>query len=55
MLDYEFKNFIDYKFIVGVDEVGRGCCVGLLVVVFVIMFKNYNNERINDLKKFSVK
>lgn len=55
MLDYEFKNWNDYKFIVGVDEVGRGCCVGLLVVVFVIMFNGYINENIKDLKKFSVK
>ncbi|MBT1402652.1 ribonuclease HII, partial [Mycoplasma bovis] len=26
MLDYEFKNFKDYKLIAGVDEAGRGCC-----------------------------
>ncbi|MCE6061948.1 ribonuclease HII [Mycoplasmopsis agalactiae] len=55
MLDYELKNFTDYKLIAGVDEAGRGCCAGPLVVASVIMPKNYNNERINDSKKLSAK
>ncbi len=55
MLNYELKNCKDYKLIAGVDEAGRGCCAGPLVVASVIMPKNYVNERINDSKKLSPK
>ncbi|MCE6115523.1 ribonuclease HII [Mycoplasmopsis agalactiae] len=55
MLDYELKNFTDYNLIAGVDEAGRGCCAGPLVVASVIMPNDYINENIKDSKKLSAK
>ncbi|SBO45702.1 Ribonuclease HII [Mycoplasmopsis agalactiae] len=55
MLDYELKNWNDYKLIAGVDEAGRGCCAGPLVVASVIMPNGYINENIKDSKKLSAK
>ncbi|MBZ4195162.1 ribonuclease HII [Mycoplasma tauri] len=53
MLDYERKHFKDISKIAGLDEAGRGCCAGPLVVACVIMPENYTNNQINDSKKLN--
>lgn len=50
----EFVYF-DVKFIVGVDEVGRGLLVGVVVIVVVILDLNNLIEGLVDLKKLSEK
>lgn len=40
-----------YKHILGLDEVGRGCVAGPLVVAGVILKKNFYLDTINDSKK----
>lgn len=58
---YEFdKSFGDFKFIAGVDEVGRGPLAGPIVSAAVILDHNAINSRdiilgINDSKKLSSK
>lgn len=42
-----------YKYIAGLDEVGRGCWAGPLVVAMVIFDSNYVNNKINDSKTIS--
>lgn len=44
-----------YKKIAGLDEVGRGCWAGPLVVAAVILPINYVNNEINDSKTLSNK
>lgn len=39
--------------IAGLDEVGRGCLAGPLVVAICILSKNYDNKLIKDSKKMS--
>jgi ribonuclease HII len=39
-----------YKFIAGVDEVGRGCLSGPVVAAVVIMPKDFQDPRIKDSK-----
>lgn len=39
-------------FVVGVDEVGRGCLVGLVVVVVVVVEFGFWLFGVDDLKKF---
>lgn len=52
MLVYEKKFYIEYiNFIVGIDEVGRGFLVGLVVVVVVIFLLNCKIKYFNDFKK----
>ncbi|MEG1820719.1 MAG: hypothetical protein RR201_00550, partial [Malacoplasma sp.] len=45
--DKQFSN----KKILGIDEVGRGCCAGPLVVAGVILKPDYFDSRIKDSKK----
>lgn len=49
----EFDNNIkkEYKTILGLDEVGRGCVAGPLVVCGLILKNDYINEEIMDSKK----
>lgn len=44
-----------YKKIAGMDEVGRGCWAGPLVVAACILPSGYKNDEINDSKKLSAK
>ncbi|TQC54020.1 ribonuclease HII [Mycoplasmopsis mucosicanis] len=53
-LDIE-KTLNKYNFIIGLDEAGRGCCAGPLVVAGVVLPKNYQNSLINDSKKLTPK
>ena len=43
------------KYILGLDEAGRGCWAGPLVVAGCILPMNYKNDEINDSKKLSAK
>ena len=43
------------NFIAGIDEVGRGPLVGLVVTAAVILPKDFYDERINDSKKLTEK
>lgn len=40
-----------FEWIVGIDEVGRGCLFGDVVVVVVILFCDLILEGVNDFKK----
>ncbi|WP_308700464.1 ribonuclease HII [Mesomycoplasma ovipneumoniae] len=40
-----------YNKILGIDEAGRDCCVGPLVVAGVVLPKNFKSDLINDSKK----
>ncbi|MDW2834245.1 hypothetical protein [Mesomycoplasma ovipneumoniae] len=40
-----------YNKILGIDEVGRDCCAGPLVVVGVVLPKNFKSDLMNDSKK----
>ena len=56
MYAYENKYFYKgYKNIAGVDEVGRGCWAGPLVVASVVLPPRYRNDKINDSKTLSTK
>lgn len=46
LLFYLNKDLIE----VGCDEVGRGCLVGFVYVVVVILFVDFKNELLNDFK-----
>lgn len=59
MYDFD-KGFGDYKYIAGVDEVGRGPLAGPIVTAAVILNLDYENDDnfilgINDSKKLSQK
>ena len=56
MREFEDKLYKEkiYK-IAGLDEVGRGCWAGPLVVAICVLKKDYNNDLINDSKKMSSK
>ena len=47
------EDFGDYQHVVGLDEVGRGCGAGPVVVAAVIMPKGFKSELIRDSKKLS--
>ncbi|BAC44807.1 ribonuclease HII [Malacoplasma penetrans HF-2] len=49
---FDFDNSLreKYKNIIGLDEVGRGCIAGPLVVVGVILNPNFFDDRIKDSK-----
>ena len=57
---YEFdRNFGNYKYVAGVDEVGRGPLAGPIVAAAVILDLNVNEDkdlilRANDSKKLSI-
>ncbi|WLP85611.1 ribonuclease HII [Mycoplasma seminis] len=55
MLDFEKKYWDKYPLIAGLDEVGRGCLAGELVVTCVIFPPHYQNDRIKDSKLLSEK
>lgn len=56
MYDYEEKYYKKgYKLIAGVDEAGRGCLAGPLVVASCILKPDYKNDLINDSKQLSDK
>lgn len=55
-LEYEQKAYeLGKKYIIGLDEAGRGPMAGPLVVGGVIFEKGYYNEAINDSKQLSEK
>jgi len=56
MLTFEDQYYSEnIKFIVGVDEAGRGPLCGPVVAGACILPKDYKNELINDSKKLSLK
>ena len=55
MLSYEQEIWKDKQLVCGIDEVGRGCMAGPLVVCSVILPIGYSNELINDSKSLSAK
>ena len=55
LLYYERKYWVNNKYIVGLDEVGRGAWAGPIVVAGCILPRNYKNNEINDSKKLSRK
>lgn len=56
MLEFENKLYNEgYKFIAGVDEVGRGCLLGDVVACAIAMPKGLVIEDVKDSKKLSEK
>ncbi len=55
MNTYEKPYWKDDKLVSGIDEVGRGCIAGPLVVCSVVLPLNFNNDLINDSKTLSEK
>ena len=56
MREYENKYLaLDYDYIIGLDEAGRGPMAGELVVAGVILPNDYQNDAINDSKKLTAK
>lgn len=54
--EYENKYWSQNKnYILGLDEAGRGCWAGPLVVAGCILPKGFKNDEINDSKKLSAK
>lgn len=49
------REYSDYEYICGVDEVGRGCLAGPVVTCAVILPKNLMLPYVNDSKKLSPK
>lgn len=49
------KEYGEYEFVVGLDEVGRGCGAGPIVTAAVILPKGFNSPLIRDSKKLSEK
>ncbi|WP_406614111.1 ribonuclease HII [Mycoplasma corogypsi] len=54
MSKIEKELWKEYEYIVGCDEVGRGCFAGPLVAACVMLPKGYLNHEINDSKKVKV-
>ncbi len=55
---YKYESYYyrsGYKYIAGVDEVGRGCWAGPVVAAAVILPNNYRNSEIKDSKVISQK
>lgn len=48
-------DYINYKYVAGVDEAGRGPLAGPLVVAAVILKDHVYNKNLNDSKKVSTK
>lgn len=55
MIKYEKELWDKNQLVGGIDEVGRGCIAGPLVVCSVVLPKNYFHEDINDSKSISEK
>ena len=57
MLENTYENLLwkDNKYVMGIDEAGRGPLCGPLVVASCILPKDYTNEDINDSKKLTAK
>ena len=49
------KQYADYEYICGIDEVGRGPLVGNVVAACVVLPLNYQLEGLTDSKKLSEK
>ena len=55
-LEYEQSAYaLGKKYVIGLDEAGRGPMAGPLVVGAVIFEKGYYNDMINDSKQLSEK
>lgn len=52
---FENKYWKKFDYVLGLDEAGRGCWAGPLVVAGCILPKNYHNDAIRDSKKLSIK
>lgn len=48
--EFDFNLLKKYKDILGIDEVGRGCIAGPLVVAGVILNNDFYSDEINDSK-----
>lgn len=55
MREYELKHWALDQKVCGIDEVGRGCIAGPLVVCGLILPKDYDHPVINDSKAISEK
>lgn len=55
MITYESEYWSNNELVCGIDEVGRGCMAGPLVVCSVILPIGYNNSLIYDSKTLSEK
>lgn len=55
VLEYSPENISHLDYIAGIDECGRGCGAGPVVVAAVIMPKGFKSELIRDSKKLSEK
>lgn len=55
MNEYEQVYWKQNQLVCGIDEVGRGCIAGPLVICGVILPINYTNDLINDSKTLSEK
>lgn len=51
LFNYDKNILKQYQSILGIDEVGRGCVCGPLVVAGVILKKDYYNKNVVDSKK----
>lgn len=52
---FDRKNLLTSDLVLGIDEVGRGCWAGPLVVCGIILKSSYYNEKIKDSKLLSAK
>lgn len=52
---FDRKNLLKSDLVLGIDEVGRGCLAGPLVVCGIILKPNYYNNKIKDSKLLSSK
>ncbi|MDF9866756.1 ribonuclease HII [Bacilli bacterium PM5-3] len=55
LFEYDLKYLEQYDYLIGIDEVGRGCLAGPLVVCGIIMKYDEVIESINDSKKLTPK
>jgi len=53
--EYELKAWPNNKYVMGIDEAGRGPLCGPLVVASCVLPIDYQNESINDSKKLTAK
>lgn len=52
---YKYENETDFRLVAGVDEAGRGCLFGPMIVAAVILPKNLYIPRLDDSKRLSPK
>lgn len=55
LYEYDLEKLNNYDYLIGIDEVGRGCLAGPLVVCGIIMKYETVIEDINDSKQLSAK